>query len=259
MVRCSFFLKDGEIHTASRGGKHYDFSTTHFRNNPKFIEFFNNHPNIILDGELYKHGKSLQQISGAARLESNAYDCDWLEYYIYDVMDGESIFSERYTILQDIAEELNLGFDPNRDWEDGELQVQMVPQEKVIGWTNIQKLHDNYVEEGFEGLVIRDPDKKYLFGTRNNAMIKIKAYKDAEFEIIGIKEGLRPIEDMTFTCQTKGKIEFDAKPMGSKEVKQDYYDHINDIIGKMATIKYFYLSDQGTPLQPVFKCIRDYE
>ena len=34
---------------------------------------------------------------------------------------------------------------------------------------------------------------------------------------------------------------------------------MNEIIGKIATIKYFYLSDEGCPLQPVLKCIRDYE
>jgi hypothetical protein len=27
----------------------------------------------------------------------------------------------------------------------------------------------------------------------------------------------------------------------------------------MATVKFFYLSDEGTPLQPVLKAIRDYE
>jgi hypothetical protein len=30
-------------------------------------------------------------------------------------------------------------------------------------------------------------------------------------------------------------------------------------VGKLATVKYFYLSDDGTPLQPVLKAIRDYE
>ena len=64
---------------------------------------------------------------------------------------------------------------------------------------------------------------------------------------------------MTFICQTADGIEFEAKPMGSREVKQDYFDNMNNILGKWATVKYFYLSDEGCPLQPVLKCIRDYE
>ena len=257
-VRCSFYWKDGEVRTASRGGGDYDASTSFMRHNPKLIQFFEEHPDIVLDGELYKHGKSLQQISGAARLEKDTAGMDWLEYYIYDVMDSTKTFEERLDILHDITDELNLGFNPEREWDDGELKFQIVPQETVVGWANIQKLHDKYVGEGFEGIVIRDPSKVYNFGGRTNAMIKVKLYKDAEFEIVGYSEGLRP-EDMVFVCKTKEGKEFEAKPMGPRELKWEYLDRMDEIIGKMATVKYFYLSDEGCPLQPVLKCIRDYE
>lgn len=257
-VRCSFYWKDGEVRTASRGGGDYDASTSFMRHNPKLIQFFEEHPDIVLDGELYKHGKSLQQISGAARLEKDTAGMDWLEYYIYDVMDSTKTFEERLDILHDITDELNLGFNPEREWDDGELKFQIVPQETVVGWANIQKLHDKYVGEGFEGIVIRDPSKVYNFGGRTNAMIKVKMYKDAEFEIVGYSEGLRP-EDMVFVCKTKEDKEFEAKPMGPRELKWEYLDRMDEIIGKMATVKYFYLSDEGCPLQPVLKCIRDYE
>lgn len=257
-VRCSFYWKDGEVRTASRGGSDYDASTSFMRHNPKLIQFFEEHPDIVLDGELYKHGKSLQQISGAARLEKDTAGMYWLEYYIYDVMDSTKTFEERLDILHDITDELNLGFNPEREWDDGELKFQIVPQETVVGWANIQKLHDKYVGEGFEGIVIRDPSKVYNFGGRTNAMIKVKMYKDAEFEIVGYSEGLRP-EDMVFVCKTKEGKEFEAKPMGPRELKWEYLDRMDEIIGKMATVKYFYLSDEGCPLQPVLKCIRDYE
>ena len=257
-VRCSFYWKDGEVRTASRGGGDYDASTSFMRHNPKLIQFFEDHPDIVLDGELYEHGKSLQQISGAARLEKDTAGMDWLEYYIYDVMDSTKTFEERLDVLHDIANELGLSFNPERNWDEGDLKFQMVPQEKVVGWANIQKLHDKYVSEGFEGIVIRDPAKVYNFGGRTNAMIKVKMYKDAEFEIVGYEDGLRP-EDMVFVCQTELGAKFEAKPMGPRELKYEYLDRMNEIIGKMATVKYFYLSDEGVPLQPVLKAIRDYE
>lgn len=50
-----------------------------------------------------------------------------------------------------------------------------------------------------------------------------------------------------------------TKLMGTRELKQQYRDDLDQLIGKMATVKYFYLSDEGCPLQPVLKCIRDYE
>lgn len=257
-VRCSFYWDGNHIRSASRGGGDYDYATMHFIHNKTLIEFFKRHPKFILDGELYKHGKSLQQISGAARMEKNAVDCDWLEFYIYDNMLEGMTFRDRLETLHTIKRELNLGFDPNRSWEEGELQMQMVPQERVSGWDNILKLHDQYVSEGWEGLVIRNPDKVYGFGRRTNDMIKVKKYKDAEFRITGISEGLRD-EDMCFTLETAEGIPFKAKPMGSREIKNQYRKDLPKLIGKYATVKYFYLSDEGTPLQPVLKAIRDYD
>ena len=78
-VKALFYWNGKEIHTASRGGEHYDYATVHLRENPNLIAFFKANPTIILDGELFKRFKTLQQISGAARMEKNAYECDWLE------------------------------------------------------------------------------------------------------------------------------------------------------------------------------------
>lgn len=260
-VRCSFYWKDGKVKSASRGGGDYDPATYQLREHPTLIKFLQEHPNWILDGELYKHGKSLQQISGAARMEKVATGCDWLEYYVYDIIVPEVPFSERLQMLETLAFELNLGFNSEREWEKDELRIQIVPQEIVCEDNKkdqIMELHNQYVSEGYEGCVARDISKPYKFGGRGNEMLKFKMYQDAEFKITGISEGLRP-EDMCFTCVTEDGIEFKAKPMGSRELKEQYRENIDTLIGKMATVKYFYLSDEGTPLQPVLKVIRDYE
>ena len=47
--------------------------------------------------------------------------------------------------------------------------------------------------------------------------------------------------------------------MGSRELKEQYRNDLANLIGKYATVKFFYLSDEGTPLQPTLKAIRDYE
>ena len=256
-VRCSFYYKDGEIKTASRGGGDYDPACQHFINHPKFIKFFENHPDYILDGELYKFGVSLQRISGAARLEVNAVDCDWLDYYIYDVMIPDTPFIERLDILNEIKEELDLGFNPEREWKPGELQIQMVPHVKVSGWLNIKNLHDKYVAEGWEGVVIRDPKKNYKFGGRGNEMIKIKMYKDDCFPVVDYELGLRGSEDMVFICQLPDGRTFKAKPHGDREIKQEYVDNFEDKYkGHLVECKFFYYSDDLTPLQPSAKCFR---
>jgi len=118
-------------------------------------------------------------------------------------------------------------------------------------------LHNKAVSEGYEGLVIRDPEAKYKCGGRNNNMMKIKEFSDAEFEITGLAEGLRD-EDMCFTLITSEGFPFKAKPMGTREDKQWYRDHINELIGKKATVKYFGYTktEHPVPNLPVLKNIR---
>ena len=261
-VRNSFFLKDGEIRSASRGGKHYDFATSHIRNHPLFMKLFEKYPNIKLDGELYKQGKSLQVISGAARLEASNERNNWLEYYIYDVMDESMNFEDRLDVLEEIKEILNLKFEPNKPFQEGELQIRMVPHEKVSGWSAINTLHDKYVNEGWEGVVIRDPNKPYKFGARGNQMIKVKKYKDDVFKVVGIEQGLRLYDDMCFVCETKAGNRFNAKPMGDTIIKTDYTINFeSEYLNKFGECKFFYYSDggeeNGVPLQPTFKCFRE--
>ena len=80
-------------------------------------------------------------------------------------------------------------------------------------------------------------------------------YQDDEFEIIDYQDGLRP-EDFTFVCQTKEGNQFAAKPIGDRELKAQYLENIDNIIGKKGIVKYFEISKDGIPLQPVFQAVR---
>ena len=135
-------------------------------------------------------------------------------------------------------------------------KVKILEHEYVEGWTKIKKLHDKYVQEGFEGLVLRKPTGNYEAGKRNSSWIKVKDHLTEEFEIIGCSEGLRP-EDMCFTLKTKEGKSFDAKPVGSREVREEYLENIEDYIGKMATVHFFTWTDEKKPQQPRLKCIRE--
>lgn len=257
MVRASFYWDGEKIRTASRGGGDYDLITTFFRENQKFIDFFKKHPDYILDGELYKHGKSLQQISGAVRLEKTADGMDWIEYYIYDIIMEDKPFEDRLKILNEIKEELGLDFQPNREWEKGDLRIQMVPQVKVVGYNTIKNFHDEYVKEGFEGAVIRDPKKCYKCGGRGNEMLKIKMFKDECFKVVNYELGLRGSEDMVFILETEDGRQFKAKPLGDRSTKEEYVMNFDKKYkGHLGELKYFYYSEEGIPLLPVFRAFR---
>lgn len=252
--RLSLYWNGNSIETASRGGQKF-YSLEHLTKHPKLIAFFQKHPDYVLDGELYKHGMALQQISGLARKEKE--QAPILEYYVYDIMDDTLTFRDRLDILNQIKEELNLGFDPEREWNDDDLKIQMVPHEKVSGWLNCEKLHDRYVAEGWEGLVIRDPDAFYTYGGRTKAMIKIKKYAEETYTVVGKEAGLRGSEDMVFIMQMKDGRTFKAKPFGDRAQKQEYWDNFETTYkGHKGDCKYFYYSNDGIPLQPSFKAFR---
>lgn len=243
-IRCLLYFKGGLIHSASRGGKTYDKAIQHILTNPTLLEIFRKQPDLILDGEIYRHGSDwpLQRISGLARLQNPTEDCLKLEYWIYDYVDLNVIFEQRYEVLK-VFKELLID-EPN---------IKVLEQIKASGYSNIKKEHDKYVQEGFEGLCARNPNKSYGVNKRSALyLIKMKDRKDAEFKIIGIREGLRP-EDMCFVLETKNKKQFAAKPIGDAETRIYYLDHKEDFIGKMATCTYFNLSLDGIPTQPVLK------
>lgn len=240
-VRCLITSK-GSI---SRGGGDYDVVTEHIRAYPGLIKLFEDFPDLVLDGELYVHGWPLQRISGTCRLKTREERCDKIEYWIYDIADATKIFQQRLNFL-----DYKLV-----DYIDDDAPIKIVEHKKVDCWNDVQKLHDKFVAEGFEGLVSRHPEKKYAQGARNSDWIKVKEYQSDEFEITGIERGLRD-EDMCFTLKTKSGKPFKAKPIGDRDLKQEYLENWPTYVGKMGTVTYFAISTDGIPTQPVFRAIR---
>lgn len=257
-LRASIYLgKDGVLHTQSRGAMNYDAAMSDILENKDLIKLFKEVPGLILDGEAYHHGYTLQQLNSIARTQKTVKDYGVLQFYWYDIVDPNSTFDERFALMKDIRDEMNLIFEPERNFKDGELRIQFVPQEEVIGWDNMMKLHNQYVSEGWEGLVVRDPDALYRPNGRTNDMVKIKCYKSEEFLITGYELGLRGNEDMVFLLITKEGKPFKAKPHGDKDQKDWYVKNFNEeCLNHYATVKYFYMSDDNIPLQPSVSSIR---
>ena len=260
-VKALFYYKEGIIHTASRGGEDYDVATTHLREDSKLLKFFEIHPTVILDGELFVRGKTLQQISGAARMEKNAYDCDWLQYWVYDCYDSSNvdmIASDRYKFLMlELCDNCDIPMYLTIEDDEHNVPIRLLSHEYVSGWDNMKKLHDKWVAEGFEGAVITDPSKSYKVGSRCNNLIKIKQYKSEDFTVVGYKLGLRGSEDMTFTCALEDGRTFEAMPVGDRATKAEYVKNFdNKYRGHKAECTFFNYSDDGIPTQPKLRIFR---
>lgn len=234
-------LENNQKLTSSRGGKDYNAISVKMLADPCVDAFFEKYPNYQLDGEIYVHGKTLDEISGHARKKEweDARHAD-LQFWIFDIVADGLTFEERLTILNEIRPETD--------------SVVIVEHVEVNSVNEIMDLHDKWVAMGFEGGIWREGEADYKEG-KDNRMIKIKLMQDAEFEIIGVKEGLRP-EDMVFVMKTENGLTFEAKPVGSVVTRLSYLENAGQYIGKMATIKFFHLSPKGVPNLPIFKHVR---
>lgn len=263
-LRCIIYLGDDDkLHTSSRGATNYDSAMFEILTHPALIKLFKNNKGLMLDGECYHHGYTLQQINSIARTQKVAKDLEVLQFYWYDIVDLNNPFKTRLAKMKSIASELKeygseINWEPDRIFKENELRIQFVPQVEVSGWDNMMKLHNEYVSEGWEGLVIRDPEKPYKPNGRTNDMIKIKVYKDDCFKVVGKEAGLRGSEDMVFIMQMPDGRTFKAKPFGDREQKQEYWINFEEKYnGHIGECKFFYYSDDGIPLQPAFKAFRD--
>ena len=263
-LRCIIYLGDDDkLHTSSRGATNYDSAMFEILTHPALIKLFKNNKGLMLDGECYHHGYTLQQINSIARTQKVAKDLEILQFYWYDIVDLNNPFKTRLAKMKSLATELKeygseIGWEPDRMFKENELRIQFVPQVDVSGWDNMMKLHNEYVSEGWEGLVIRDPERPYKPNGRTNDMIKIKVYKDDCFKVVGKEAGLRGSEDMVFIMQMPDGRTFKAKPFGDREQKQEYWINFEEKYnGHIGECKFFYYSDDGIPLQPAFKAFRD--
>ena len=204
-LRCFLYMKDGELFTASRGGSNYDVAATYIRTDAYIKQLLTDNPGMILDGELYTHGFSLQKISGLGRLEELHHDHTQLRFYCYDIVDEKKPFKERWGFLKSLKVPWNS-------------LLTIVEHVETVGNDAINAMHDKWVSEGYEGLVMRDPDAVYKPNNRSRIMQKLKKFVDGDFKVTGFTEGLRE-EDFVFNLVTDNGKPFEAKPIGDRALK----------------------------------------
>jgi DNA ligase-1 len=238
-LRC-IITKDGAF---TRNGKQY--VTTKFIEE-SLQEFFEEYPDIVLDGELYCHRlhNDFNKITSLARKtkEKSIKPEDWdeikdkLKLYIFDIYDQsepEKEFTERYEFIQE-------------KFIDAEYLVPVI--NKLITHDQIDEYHSECIEEGYEGIMLRDPSMLYEH-TRSKKLLKYKQFTDDEFKVIDITagKGIRATMAGRVRCATKDGVEFEAGIQGTHEYFTELLVERNKFIGQMATIRYQNLTPDGKP------------
>lgn len=206
----------------------------------------------VLDGELYIHGEKLQNIVSLVKRPQEGSSA--LTYCVYDIISMSNLqvqsWAERRKALQ-------RWFDFSRPAGLPEF-IQMVQTVTVNSEEEVRYYHDEFVKLGYEGAIIRLHDGLYRFGYRSSDLLKLKAYQDAEFPIIGYTQGKGKFANVPiFKCRTADGKEFDVVPKGTEEERYDMLKNAKKLIGEDATVRFFSYSLDGIPTFPVMVCVRE--
>ena len=205
--------------------------------------FFENHPNMILDGELYNHElkDDFNSITSMVRKtkpksEDLVKSKELVQYHVYDVIvvdEPELEFRKR---------EL-LRYEALADY------IRIVPTMHVPTRTGLDSLYEGYLEHGYEGQMVRI-DKPYE-NKRTKNLLKRKEFLTDEFEVVEVLEGqgnwqgcvkhfvLRLNSEKTFQAGVRGDMDTLAV-MWKKQEKPDW-----------VTLRYFTPTPDGVPRFPV--------
>ena len=230
-----------------------------------------NKQSIYLDGELYKHGKKLQNISGDSRNEkadvSDKNKCR-NEYHIYDCfypLELDNKYEKRYEQLNELFE----------SFSDNALKIiKSVPTLLVESYKEATEKYKHFISMGYEGAILRNIDGVYIANAnktgsfmRSNDLVKMKPKFTDEFKVIDYTEGDKGRDKgaVIWVCETKTGEKFNVTPKDINYKKR--YEIFNDCKknfnkkykNKMLTVEYEDLSINQVPQRAKALLFRDYE
>ena len=217
----------------------------------------------ILDGELYSDTLTFQEIVGLVKKETLLpKDLPKMEQIFLTVYDTirEGSYTDRKKWLENLfAKKFK--------------HLRLLPTDECKTIEDIGRLHAKYVEEGYEGLMLRNKAGPYKVGFRSKDLQKYKEFQDDEFTVIGFTEG-DGIEKgcVIWICETKKGDSFSVRPRGTHEERRELFKTAKSMVGKKLTVRFQELTEEsssnsaaashttgGIPRFPVGIAFRDYE
>lgn len=205
------------------------------------------------------------------RTSSGVMSVDGTPDVTYNVFDTWALFdmpfSERLAFVkQHVGERCNV-----------------VPQVEVTSVEQINELTDAYIEQGYEGLMLRRPNSPYKFGRstpKEGYLTKVKRFDDGEAEVIGVVELMHNnneavtnllgnIERSTAKAgkvaagvlgamvvkDVKSGVEFEIGSGFTAEQREQFWN--NSVVGRIVKYKSQLCGVKEKPRFPVFLGFRD--
>lgn len=188
-----------------------------------------------LDGEVYLPGYTVNQINHFVK-DANCVENKLLQFWCYDIMmegDQRRRNYYRYTIKSPTY------FNNINDHLNNEEKLIILPNTMLTTNNETIEIRNHFINLGFEGLILRNPDMDYQYGRRRaNYMEKFKDAAEGDFIIIDIyKEQKRNLPILL--CKNDINDEkFETRLSNTHAVQQEVLFNAKSYIGKTVHIEY---------------------
>ena len=236
-MRCLAVIKEGKVTLLSRKNKEI-VTMDHIAS--ELVDL----PDMILDGELYAHGKTFQENMKLIK-KYRKDKSEEVKFHTYDmVMDKP--FDDRYDILEEIHAT------PFRN-------IDLVETIGILDEDSIKGIHSEYLKDGYEGTMIRWGDSGYKVNGRSHNLLKYKDFQDITAKIIDIEPAeQRPTWGVpVLSCTIKNvdgstrDITFRAGTKMSHDEREDLLQNKGNFIGQTGEVRFFEWTDEGLPRFPI--------
>lgn len=169
----------------------------------------------------------------------------------------------------------------------GHPRVELVPHHAVDGLDLLMEIEARYLEQGYEGLMLRDPFGPYKHGRstlKEGILLKLKRFEDSEAEVIGFVEQMHNANEarkdaLGHTERSTAKaglvpagmlgalqvrdihtgVEFEIGTGFTREQRLDIFANQDKYRGVLAKYQYFAGGSKERPRFPSWKGWRDRE
>lgn len=238
-ARCLAIRHADRVELKSRGGKQY--TVHHIQEALMRIM----REGDMYDGELYIHGLPLEHITSAVKKPNE--NTPRLQFIIFDIVD-ERTYEHRLIALQAMRRYTLSCIDAPH--------IHVAPFCEVQDEQHMKEMHGAYVQDGYEGIMLRNYEGVYESGKRSADLQKYKEFHDEEFQIVGVhqdRNGNAILEVFDSLANANFTVCY-----GSFEERKYQLEHPEEFIGKWLTVHYqTRYADSRLPQFPVGKLIRE--
>ena len=237
----------GEIEFLSRTGNPI-FNVDHIIEELKTLGL----RNMVFDGELM--GRDWGESVGVARSEKNieGKDIKQLKYYVFDCLHKVGWDSKKVEFSYTTRNKSLINLLKDKGFK----YIIPVSGDIVYSLEGARSFYKKYLEQGFEGVVLKEANSIYPF-KRSKNWLKWKPFDTLDLPIIGYEEGKNKNKGKL------GKLFVDYKGIKggvgggySDKLRQEFWEKRDEIVGQIIEIKHYGVTPDGSLKTAQFKRLR---